>query len=305
MIRDHIISEIQRAARANGGVPLGRLRFERETGIPRHAWYGKHWTSWSQAVRDAGFQPNKLQAAHPPSLLIEKLVALTRRLGRLPISADLLFARNHDSTFPCRDAFIRRLGSKSERAARVLEFCQKNAGYDDVAAIWRALATVDSEPATGSGSAPLPSPGTSYGGAPWLPSSPLTSGAGGPSVRGPAPDDASRSPLPGPRSPVNQSPSAATTDTNLPTATGYVYLLKYGRGRDYKIGRTRNPLRREGQVALELPDELEPIHYIKTDDPRGIESYWHARFRTKRKRGEWFALTADDVRAFKRWKRIH
>jgi Meiotically up-regulated gene 113 len=88
-------------------------------------------------------------------------------------------------------------------------------------------------------------------------------------------------------------------------ALGYLYLLQHGRGREYKIGRTRNPLRREGEVALELPNELEPIHYIKTDDPRGIESYWHARFKTKRKRGEWFALTADDVRAFRRWKRIH
>jgi hypothetical protein len=84
-----------------------------------------------------------------------------------------------------------------------------------------------------------------------------------------------------------------------------VYLIKHGKGREYKIGRTGNPLRREGQVALDLPNEVQPIHYIKTDDPVGIESYWHARFRTKRKRGEWFALTADDVRAFRRWKRIH
>jgi hypothetical protein len=252
MNRDHIISEIQRTAKANGGVPLGRRRFERETGIDRHTWYGKYWTCWSHAVREAGFEPNKLQKAHEPSLLIEKLLALTRSLGRLPVLADLLFARNHDSTFPCRDTFIRRLGSRSERARAVLAFCQQNPGYDDVAAIWRLV----SNPATGD--------------APPLPSSAL--GGRGAGVRG---------------------------------AFGYVYLLKHGRGREYKIGRTRNPLRREGQVALELPNELQPIHYIKTDDPTGIESYWHARFRTKRKRGEWFALTADDVRAFKRWKRIH
>src|SRR5262245_7060527 len=103
MHRDHIISEIQRTATANGGVPLGRARFERETGIGRHAWYGKHWISWSDAVREAGFEPNTRRQPCEPSLLIEKLVALTRSLGRLPILADLLFARNHDSTFPSKE----------------------------------------------------------------------------------------------------------------------------------------------------------------------------------------------------------
>jgi hypothetical protein len=85
---------------------------------------------------------------------------------------------------------------------------------------------------------------------------------------------------------------------------GFVYLLKHGSRREYKIGKTYNPIRREGEIALQLPEKLEPIHYIKTDDPAGIEQYWHSRFANKRKEGEWFALTAEDIRAFKRWKRI-
>jgi hypothetical protein len=95
-------------------------------------------------------------------------------------------------------------------------------------------------------------------------------------------------------------------DTALNEARmGFVYLLKHGSRREYKIGKTYNPIRREGEIALQLPETLEPIHYIKTDDPSGIEQYWHSRFAKKRKEGEWFALEAEDVRAFKRWRAIY
>lgn len=95
------------------------------------------------------------------------------------------------------------------------------------------------------------------------------------------------------------SPTPAT-DANL----GFVYLIKHGSRSEYKIGRTQNPIRREGEMRLQLPERIKPIHYVETDDPAGVEAYWHTRFAAKRKEGEWFALTADDVRAFKKWKRI-
>ncbi len=103
------------------------------------------------------------------------------------------------------------------------------------------------------------------------------------------------------------SSSPTSTDDVTPEAPsfGYVYFVKHGARREYKIGRTNNPLRREGEVAITLPERLQPIHVIKTDDPAGIERYWHVRFAGKRKEGEWFALTAADVHAFKRWRRIY
>lgn len=86
--------------------------------------------------------------------------------------------------------------------------------------------------------------------------------------------------------------------------SGYVYLVRHGSGREFKIGRTSNPVRREGEVSIELPKRLEPVHVIETDDPSGVESYWHRRFAGKRLNGEWFALSQQDVRAFNRWKKI-
>ncbi|MFH1621209.1 MAG: GIY-YIG nuclease family protein [Patescibacteria group bacterium] len=96
----------------------------------------------------------------------------------------------------------------------------------------------------------------------------------------------------------NESEKSLDSDSKI----GEVYLFKSGRY--YKIGKTNDSVRRGQELRIQLPENLDLIHSIKTDDPSGIEAYWHRRFEPKRMNGEWFDLNSADIKAFKRWRRI-
>jgi hypothetical protein len=198
---------------------------------------GKHWARWSDALRECGLEPNRLQGAVDEHELIGKFVELMREMNKFPTSNEIKLKARRTPGFPWPTTFA-RLGSKHQFAARIREYCTEREGYEDIAAMCAFVET----------------------------------------------------PEPPPRD----------SDVQAEEDHGFVYLMKSGRY--YKFGRTNHVGGRERDLAIQLPDRINTVHSIRTDDPVGIEAYWHNRFNSRRKNGEWFDLSGADVKAFKRRK---
>jgi hypothetical protein len=237
--KQHILDEIKRVAKANGGKAPGRQKFTSETGIKESDWYPQHWLRWSDALRESGLSPNEMETAWSDDVLLEKCIGLIRELKHIPVVGELRRKSKKDPDFLSDTAF-RRLGGKSKLLTAIIRYCEQRVGYDDII---EACTRVANE---------------------------------------------------------NQRSLRDDRESSVQEVVGFVYLMKSGR--HHKIGKTNAVGRRERELAIQLPEKANTVHVIKTDDPTGIEAYWHKRFESKRGNGEWFDLTSGDIKAFKRRK---
>jgi hypothetical protein len=237
----HILNEIRRIARANGGKAPGSHALKSQSGIKKSDWYPHIWLRWSDALVEAGYAPNQFQSKTTDDLVMRAYIGLIRELGRVPIEGEVRRKAKSDDTFPSHTIFS-RFGGKQGLIDAVADFCKRSAGFDDILTI---LSTAKNS---------------------------------------------------------SKQISEDECDMRSRVSIGFVYLLKSGP--HYKIGRTNSMGRRTSELAIKIPVPPKTIHHIETDDPIGVETYWHIRFAEKRGEGEWFNLSPEDVKAFKRWKRI-
>jgi hypothetical protein len=235
MDKSEIINAIIRTTEENGGIPLGKERFYKLTGIKESDWIGKHWVKWSDVIIEAGYSPNTMNASYSDEYLLESYASLIRELNHIPTSPEIKIKARNCPSFPSHNTFG-KYGTKDQVLNRVLSFCKIRNGYSDVITIIEK----------------------------------------------------------------NQIKRDSQIENESKNQLGYVYLLEFGD--DYKIGSSNNIERRFKEIKVQMPTDGKIIHTINTEDPSGIEAYWHNYFKDKRQNGEWFKLSKTDISYFKKRK---
>lgn len=230
--RETILEAIKQTAKTNGGVPLGKQAFSKQTGIKDSEWYGVYWVRWSDVLKEAGFTPNAYNKRADKSVLLEKLVPAIRHFGKFPTYGEFRLYSKTNSNFPAHNTIHSHFPTKTDLITQMAAYVVGKPELQDIAVLCKEFDV-----------------------------------------------------------PEKDIPESAIKE-------GHVYLFKSGDY--YKIGKTDNLERRVKEVTVTLPEALTIIHTIRTDDPDGIEAYWHRRFNDRRAKGEWFKLSVSNVRAFKR-----
>ena len=88
--------------------------------------------------------------------------------------------------------------------------------------------------------------------------------------------------------------SRRKTKRSAKTDEGVIYLLESDNG-FYKIGKSKDLDRRVGQHLRDYPVSLDVIHVIQVYRMTKCEVYLLSLFGDKKKQGEWFDLSPDDV----------
>jgi hypothetical protein len=224
--REEIINEIRKLAATNNGQPPGRRLFRRRTNIHPVEWCGVYWALWSDALKEAGFQPNLKTERLDEEFMLIKLAEACRHFGKFPSILELRLYRMSHREFPDVTTYVRHFGSPNLWPSHLALWGEKG-GDLEVLRIVREL-----------------------------------------------------------------------RDLHSPVVHGVVYLLKSGV--NFKIGRSNDLMGRLSQLKTGQSNALVLVHTIATDDPPGIEAYWHRRFADRRIKGEWFKLNSADVSAFRR-----
>ena len=140
-MREYVIAEIRRVAAEIGRSP-GAWLFETETGIRECNWRGRYWPRWSDALRDAGLEPNAPHQRPDPDAVLEQLAGVVRRFRRMPTIAELKIYRLAFPAAPTPNALWRAFGAQPAVVARLRAWAEARPEFADVAAVLPLAAEV-------------------------------------------------------------------------------------------------------------------------------------------------------------------
>jgi len=120
--KEEILSEIRRFIAESGGNVPGERTFAKATRIKQHSWKGRYWARWSDAVREAGYEPKHLTQKVPEEDILSKLAGLIGKLGYFPVVAEINMHARTVPGFPSWDTIRRRFRRMPETAKALLAF---------------------------------------------------------------------------------------------------------------------------------------------------------------------------------------
>lgn len=129
--KEEILTELRKFVANRGEVP-GERTFEAETRIKESSWKGRYWVRWTDAVREAGYDPNSLNVRIPDEELLDKLAEFVSGLDHFPVRDEINMHARTTEGFPVYQTMNKRYGGMLGMVTALLEFAQRN-GNEQVA----------------------------------------------------------------------------------------------------------------------------------------------------------------------------
>jgi hypothetical protein len=122
--KEEILTEIRKFV-GNGGAIPGERTFLAATRIKPSAWKGRYWARWTDAVREAGYDPNTMTRKIPDENVLQRLAKFIAKLGYFPVRDEINMQAKIETGFPVWQTIQKRYGGMPQTAEALLEFCRK------------------------------------------------------------------------------------------------------------------------------------------------------------------------------------
>lgn len=120
--KEELLAEINKFVSSNNGEIPGEHRFAAATRIKQSAWRGRYWARWTDAIREAGYEPNSMQQKISDDEILSHLATHIDALNRFPTSHEINLHARNTAGFPTWTTIQRRYGGMTQTAAALLEF---------------------------------------------------------------------------------------------------------------------------------------------------------------------------------------